>query len=90
MTRGVTDEDPFAIFHASPLNETPQERAAREAKEAEAKRVSDQIDEQLKADRAAFKKQKNIVRVLLLGQAESGGYLKPPLSLLVLLLIDYR
>jgi len=72
MARGVTDEDPFAIFHAPPPNEAAGERVAREAREAEAKRVSDQIDEQLKADRVAFKKQKNVVRVLLLGQAESG------------------
>jgi len=74
MARGATDQDPLAIFHAPPPNETAQERVAREAKEAEAKRVSDQIDEQLKADKATLKKQKNIVRVLLLGQAESGKY----------------
>ena len=74
MARGATDEDPFAIFHSPPLNETPEDRIAREIKESEAKRVSDEIDEQLKADRAAFKKQKNIVQVLLLGQAESGEY----------------
>lgn len=74
MARGVTDEDPFAIFHAPPLNETPEDRVAREFKESEAKRVSDEIDEQLKADRAAYKTQKNIVQVLLLGQAESGEY----------------
>ena len=74
MARGATDEDPFAIFHSPPLNETPEDRIAREIKESEAKRVSDEIDEQLKADRAVFKKQKNIVQVLLLGQAESGEY----------------
>lgn len=72
MARGPIQDDPFAIFLAPPPHETPQERVAREAKEAEAKKVSDRIDEQLKADRAAFKKQKNVVRVLLLGQAESG------------------
>lgn len=72
MARGPKDQDPFAIFIAPPLNETPEECVAREAREAEAKKVSDQIDEQLKRDRVALKKQKNIVRVLLLGQAESG------------------
>ena len=74
MARGVTDDDPFAIFHAPPLNETPEERVARELKESEAKRVSDENDEQLKTDRVTFKSQKNIVQVLLLGQAESGEY----------------
>ena len=75
MARGATDDDPFAIFHAPPQNETPEDRAAREVKESEAKRVSDEIDEQLKADRAAYKAQKkSVVQVLLLGQAESGEY----------------
>ena len=69
---GVTEPDPFAVFHAPPPNETPGERAARIEKEAEAKRISDQIDEQLKAERLALKKQKYVVRVLLLGQSESG------------------
>jgi hypothetical protein len=77
MARGVTEEDPFAIFHAPPLNETPEDRVIRELKESEAKRVSDEIDEQLKADRVAFKSQKNIVQVLLLGQAESGEFGHP-------------
>ncbi|KAF8887649.1 G-protein alpha subunit [Gymnopilus junonius] len=69
---GATEADPFAIFHTPPPNETAGERAAREATEAEQKRVSDQIDEQLKAEKLALKKQKYIVRVLLLGQSESG------------------
>ncbi|KAF8958804.1 guanine nucleotide binding protein, alpha subunit [Flammula alnicola] len=67
----TSDQDPFALFHTPPPNETPGERAARQAKEAEEKRVSDQIDEQLKAERLALKKQKYTVRVLLLGQSES-------------------
>ena len=74
MARGVPDEDPLAIFNIPPPNEMPEERTVREAKELEAKKISDQIDEQLKADRGAWKKQKNIVRVLLLGQAESGEW----------------
>ncbi|KAF8958910.1 guanine nucleotide binding protein, alpha subunit [Flammula alnicola] len=68
----TSDQDPFALFHTPPPNETPGERAARQAKEAEEKRVSDQIDDQLKAERLALKKQKYTVRVLLLGQSESG------------------
>lgn len=70
---GATEQDPFAIFHTPPPNETPGERAEREAREVEAKRVSDLIDDQLKAEKAAMKKQKHVVRVLLLGQSESGA-----------------
>lgn len=69
---GATEQDPFAIFHTPPPNETPGERIARIEKEAEEKRISDLIDDQLKADRLALKKQKYVVRVLLLGQSESG------------------
>ena len=47
---------------------------ALEFKEIEAKRVSDEIDEQLKADLVSFKTEKNIGQVLLLGQAESNEY----------------
>jgi len=71
MTHGALDQDPLVIFLAPPPNETPQERVLREANEVEAKRISDQIDEQLQADRVALKKQKSFVRILLLGQAES-------------------
>lgn len=82
---GATEQDPFAIFHTPPPNETAGERAAREAKEAEAKRVSDLIDEQLKVEKAALKKQKYMVRVLLLGQSESGAHPSPFRSLLDLM-----
>lgn len=64
-------DDPFALVLAPPPNETPEERAAREAKEQEALRVSNAIDESLKAEKAA-EKRKKIVRLLLLGQSESG------------------
>ncbi|PPQ94855.1 hypothetical protein CVT25_007227 [Psilocybe cyanescens] len=75
-TNTAADPDPFAIFHTPPPNETPGERVEREAAEAEAKRVSDQIDDQLKVDKAAMKKAKNSVRVLLLGQSESDFRMK--------------
>ncbi|KAF8156551.1 guanine nucleotide binding protein, alpha subunit [Crassisporium funariophilum] len=69
---GATDADPFAIFHLPPPNETAGERAARETMEAAAKKRSQEIDDELKRERAEMKKQKSIVRVLLLGQSESG------------------
>ncbi|KAG6884401.1 hypothetical protein C0993_011489 [Termitomyces sp. T159_Od127] len=68
----VSENDPFAIFVTPPANETPAEKSARERREAEEKRVSDRIDEELKADKAAMKRQRAVVKVLLLGQAESG------------------
>ncbi|TFK81584.1 G-alpha-domain-containing protein [Polyporus arcularius HHB13444] len=71
--RASTDplaEDPFAKVLAPPPGESPDERAARLRKEAEAKRVNDEIDERLKQERAAWKKQKRF-KLLLLGQSES-------------------
>ena len=41
--------DPLSRALQPPLNETQEQRAAREAKEADAKRVSDRIDEQIRA-----------------------------------------
>ena len=67
-------DDPLTHALEPPPNETAEEKNAREAKEVEAKRVSDLIDESIKTDRAAMKKEKEIVRVLLLGQSESGEY----------------
>ncbi|KAF8429432.1 guanine nucleotide binding protein, alpha subunit [Boletus edulis BED1] len=64
--------DPLAVVTAPPPDETPVEQAAREEREAEAQRISDQIDEELRAERVALKKQEHIVKVLLLGQSESG------------------
>jgi tRNA U34 5-carboxymethylaminomethyl modifying GTPase MnmE/TrmE len=70
---GIDQSDPFATFLAPPPNETSEERDLRERKEAEARRVSDRIDDELKTEKAALKKQqKGLVKVLLLGQSESG------------------
>ncbi|VDB91649.1 unnamed protein product [Peniophora sp. CBMAI 1063] len=64
--------DPLDLLAAPPKDETSAERAVREAKEAEAKRVSDAIDDQLKQERVSRSKKKAPVKVLLLGQSESG------------------
>jgi guanine nucleotide-binding protein subunit alpha len=73
MTGPIDRNDPFAAFHTPPPNETPEQRALREKKELEARKVSDRIDEELKAEKTALKKQqKGLVKVLLLGQSESG------------------
>ncbi|TFK38865.1 guanine nucleotide binding protein, alpha subunit [Crucibulum laeve] len=69
---GMPEPDPFSSLLLPPANETAEEKALREQHELEAQRTSDRIDEQIKLERAALKKQKGIVRVLLLGQSESG------------------
>jgi hypothetical protein len=63
--------DPLSAACAPPVNETPKQRAAREAEEAEARRVSELIDEQLRLENQP----KNpSVKVLLLGQEGSGEF----------------
>ncbi|KAL5476925.1 hypothetical protein ACEPAI_3111 [Sanghuangporus weigelae] len=70
-TGGGKNDDPLALVMAPPPDETPEERDARLAREAEARRISEAIDEQLKQERLQQKKNK-IVKLLLLGQSESG------------------
>jgi guanine nucleotide-binding protein alpha-1 subunit len=73
MTGPIDRTDPFSVFHTPPPNETAEQRALREREELDAQRVSDRIDEQLKAEKATLKKeQKGLVKVLFLGQSESG------------------
>lgn len=64
-------DDPFALALAPPPDETPDQRVLRLAAESQARRVSEEIDEELRAERLARKKRK-VVKVLLLGQSESG------------------
>jgi hypothetical protein len=66
--------DPLAVISAPPPNESSHERAAREEREAEAQRISDLIDDEIRAERAIRKKEEDIVKILLLGQSESGVY----------------
>ena len=68
--------DPLTRLMQPPRDESAEQKLAREQQEAEAKKISDMIDEDLKREKAALKK-KQIVRVLLLGQAESGASLPP-------------
>ena len=69
--KSVLDYDPLDELLKPPSNETTEDRVIRLAQEAEARRVSHQIDESLKAERIQQKK-KSVVRLLLLGQSESG------------------
>jgi len=71
MPKGTFDRDPFERALRPPIDETDQERSIRLQTEEQAKRVSDAIDEAIRQERQAAKK-KDIVRLLLLGQSESG------------------
>jgi hypothetical protein len=63
--------DPLDEVLKPPPDETPEAKANRLAQEEEAKRVSQAIDQSIKAERQILKKRK-VVRLLLLGQSESG------------------
>ncbi|KAF9260661.1 heterotrimeric G protein alpha subunit [Marasmius fiardii PR-910] len=63
--------DPFYHLMQPPAGETPEEASARLKREADAQRVSDAIDEDIKQHKALAKKQSHVLKVLLLGQAES-------------------
>ncbi|KAH9941235.1 G-alpha-domain-containing protein [Epithele typhae] len=68
----VTDGDPLAYVMAPPPNESEEERQARLAAEAEAKRISDAIDEELQRQAKSERRGPRPVKILLLGQSESG------------------
>lgn len=71
-------DDPLDHALRPPRNETLGQRQLRLAHEEEAKRISLAIDASIKAERQARKK-KRIVRLLLLGQSESGKPRTSPL-----------
>ncbi|KAG6853380.1 hypothetical protein C0991_004841 [Blastosporella zonata] len=66
-----TTVDPLDEALRPPPDESLEEREKRLAREEEANRVSQAIDASIKAEKQARKK-KRIVRLLLLGQSESG------------------
>ena len=65
--------DPFYELMQPPPDETEAQATARLKRELDAQRVNDQIDEQIKQERAQAKKANKAIKVLLLGQSESGG-----------------
>jgi guanine nucleotide-binding protein subunit alpha len=67
--------DPLTAALQPPPDESPAARDARIAKEREAKQISDSIDEELRLEKEALKtklKNRKEIRILLLGQSESG------------------
>ncbi|KIJ61417.1 hypothetical protein HYDPIDRAFT_96606 [Hydnomerulius pinastri MD-312] len=68
----VAEDDPLTRAIAPPPNETLAEREQRISAEQEAKRISDAIDEELNRQRITEKKGPKAIKILLLGQSESG------------------
>ncbi|OCH86520.1 G-alpha-domain-containing protein [Obba rivulosa] len=68
----TVERDPLALALEPPTGESPAELWAREQREAQARSISHQIDDQIKAERDALRKRKKPIKVLLLGQSESG------------------
>ena len=67
-------DDPLAFAIRPPDSETEEERQRRTAMETEARRTSDLIDEDIRVERERIKRRRAAgeVKLLLLGQAESG------------------
>ncbi|CAL1708707.1 unnamed protein product [Somion occarium] len=68
---GQFSSDPLDALLRPPIDETDEEKAYRLAQESEAKRISQAIDDGIRQERLQRKKAK-VVRLLLLGQSESG------------------
>jgi guanine nucleotide-binding protein subunit alpha len=64
--------DPLAAALLPPPNESPVQREMRLKAETDAKKISEGIDEMIMQERYDRKKSKTEVKVLLLGQSESG------------------
>jgi guanine nucleotide-binding protein subunit alpha len=65
------EQDPLARALKPPLDESLQDKAKRLKQEDDAARVSLEIDESIRQERQLLKKM-SVVRLLLLGQSESG------------------
>ncbi|OAX37975.1 G-alpha-domain-containing protein [Rhizopogon vinicolor AM-OR11-026] len=65
-------DDAWSNIFKPPPNETTEEKRERLVRQQEAQRVSHEIDEGILESKKALEKKKKAVKVLLLGQAESG------------------
>ena len=72
MPSAMPSPNPFISEPRPRKGETQQERSRREREEARAKAVSDAIDKQIEQDKVAFQRYRRAIKVLLLGQSESG------------------
>ncbi|KAF9243432.1 guanine nucleotide binding protein, alpha subunit [Melanogaster broomeanus] len=67
-----SQEDPLSRALRPPPSESETDRQIRLQQEADARRISEQIDEELRVEREQLRKSRDDVKLLLLGQAESG------------------
>ncbi|KAJ4465074.1 G-protein alpha subunit [Lentinula aciculospora] len=65
-------DNPFIVAFKAPANETEEERIHRARALQDAQRVSRQIDESLQETKRILERRRKAIRILLLGQAESG------------------
>lgn len=73
--RARADSDPLlTALHAQQASESQGEREERLRREAAAKKISDAIDEQLKAEEKARGKKRTEVKILLLGALNTPRY----------------
>ncbi|KAH0835442.1 guanine nucleotide binding protein, alpha subunit [Lanmaoa asiatica] len=75
LDRGPTksiQEDSWSAIFRPPQNESPSEKQDRIARQLEAARISKEIDDAIEKSRKLHEKRKKAVKILLLGQAESG------------------
>jgi hypothetical protein len=73
------EEDPLTLAMLPPPNETPEQRFAREQAEVQAKKISDEIDEQIRREKENERRKKRPVKLLLLGMCQPPSLsLHPP------------
>ncbi|KAH9835198.1 guanine nucleotide binding protein, alpha subunit [Rhodofomes roseus] len=72
MSGVLTPPDPLDVALRPPEDENEEDRSARLSAEEDARKVSEMIDEELKAQERAEKRGPKPIKVLLLGQSESG------------------
>ncbi|EJF56061.1 G-protein alpha subunit [Dichomitus squalens LYAD-421 SS1] len=65
-------DDPLSQALQPPPNESPEDRAARIRQQEDAIRVSKEIDDEIAIAKRAYERRKKAIKILLLGQAESG------------------
>lgn len=58
-----SQDDPISVALRPPESESDQDRQTRLQQEKEARRISEQIDEELRLERERLKKSKNDVKV---------------------------
>ena len=76
-------DDPLSMAIKPPSSESAHEREARVSAELEAKRISDRIDEEIRAEREAKKRQNTEVKVrnrhcLTLSSVRLSLFFRPP------------